>query len=256
MADPTEERDPLAPLSVVGANPPRVVYTGSQTAYRIQLFNRPEISNLLGENVLVAFYKCLRGLDRIAALEHLMRLNNIAADAPQTGPGAADEFGYSRNRTLLGFLLASTMHEMGEALQELCSAIGVFPDLRELATWTPLNQLRGEWHTAQPSSVIRNQLGAHLGHRATYVEGIRAMAADPVLLFEAAGPHEYDGWYPAPTDALLAACRIEDAMMEAFVARQYDAHRALPALMFAFLADVLDTRGIPVVDERTEEGDG
>jgi hypothetical protein len=94
-----------------------------------------------------------------------------------------DQLGYDtpegrRNLNVLALSLAGTMHEVGEALQDLRKA-GVERLVSNASAWEPLDSVRKRWHKQPIPSRVRNDLAFHLGDRATYERGWKkALAAN------------------------------------------------------------------------------
>lgn len=228
-----------------------VAYVGSPSAWRLELRNPSAIAARVGDRVFAALLKCFCGIDRILTLEHLMHLVVTAErELPPSHPAAVDEAAYTRDRTHVGFQLASTLHEMGEALQQLCNVIGPSRELRELDTWAPLDAVRAQWHTQPISSQVRNQLGAHLGNREHYVAAVQHMTTETIMLYETTGDRRHFGRYTGASELLFRELGIDGETFRTFVERQFRTHDQLPELFFAFLRDVLIARGVPIVDER------
>ena len=181
------------------------------------------------------------GVERILTFEHLIYLNQKASTAPPDG--IADEHAFDRNRVVLAFILAGTLYEMGDALQELCST-GIAADLRETESWQALNKLRAEWNTAEYASMIRNNFAFHLGDQPDYVSGIASIDDDPVLLFESRGSKRFAGRFHAPWNALFRALNVKNEDIDDFARSARDAHVALPDLVIAFFAEVINSKGV------------
>jgi hypothetical protein len=227
-------------------NPPRVMVHSAGQAQEICLHNPLGIADKLGRPVLAAFLKCFMGVERILTFEHLMYLNNEASKAPSI----TDEHSFTRNLMILGFLLQGTMYEVGEALQDLCSAkVAADPTIR--SAWAPLDALRAQCHKDDYASTIRNNFSHHLGERDAYELGIEQLVVnngkDPLVLYETNGGRRHTGRYAAPWDALFSAHNIQDNEIDEFIKRSQQAHNNLPDLVFEFFRAVLDARGIPVL---------
>jgi hypothetical protein len=236
--------DPAAPSPQ--PNPPRVVIFGDRNAHEIRLHNPQGIADAIGPKVLGAFLKCFMGVERIVTFEHLIYLNEQARKQP--GP-EADEQSFDRNNLTLAMMLAGTMYEIGEALQQLCNAkVAVDPKLRQ--AWAPLDMLRKEWNTDKYAAMIRNGFVFHLGDIDKYTEGVAKLTMDPAILFETTGSMRVSGRYHAPWNALFKAHKIVDEEIEPFVKRTQKAHVELPEFLYAFFRAALDARGVPVTFEK------
>jgi hypothetical protein len=229
----------------IDPNPPRIVVYGDDPKgpQQMRLHNPRGIADKLGHDVLAAFYKCFMGVERVLALEHLMFINNKAST---TGlDPLVDEHAFLRNATLLGMLLAGTMHEVGEALQQLCDTkIAANQALRD--SWAPLNKLRKEWNKSPYGSKIRNSFAFHLGEIGDYKAGIKLLKEDPALLYETNGGKRFAGRYHVMWNTLFKAHSVMNEEIAPFINKTQAAHRDLPDLVFAFFREVVDTRGVPV----------
>lgn len=227
-------------IAGTGDSSPRVVVYGIR-AQEIHLHNPHAIAEMLSWKVLAAFYKCFHGADRIRALDHLMDLTNLADAIEESGDDEAA--GYTRDRLLVGFLLAGTMREVAIALNEL-HGTGVTRDASLRDSWTKLNVIRKLFNDDYARN-IRNNFAMHLGRQHHFVGGIMCGKTETVKLFETSGkPH--GGLFREPLDALLRAHGIRDGELFEFVKRTKEAHKALPQLLIDLFRDVLALRGVPV----------
>lgn len=230
------------------SNPPRVIVYGATSAQEVCLHNPLGIAAKIGRDVLAAFHKCFMGVERILTFEHLMYLNQEASKSPTL----TDEHSFTRNHVILAWILAGTMYEVGEALQDLCNAkVAADPAMRD--AWKPLDTLRAEWHKDGYAATVRNNFSHHLGKREEYAKGLEMLVAntgqDPVVLYETSGGKRHTGRYRVIWDVLFQAHGIQDDEIEAFVKRTQRAHNDLPDLVFAFFREVLEARGVPVILE-------
>jgi len=230
------------------SNPPRVVVYGETSALEICLHNPLGIAGKISPQVLAAFFKCFMGVERVLTFEHLMYLNHEASQSPTLTDGHS----FTRNHMVLAMLLAGTMYEVGDALQDLCSArVAEDPSMRD--SWGPLDKVRAQWYKHDYASKIRNNFSHHLGEREKYAEGLEKLIAntgqDPVVLYETDGGRRYTGRYRVTWDVLFQAHDIQDEQMKPFVKRTQEAHNDLPDLVFNFFREVLDARGVPVIHD-------
>jgi hypothetical protein len=227
---------------------PAVHYVGSASGpWRIEFIEPEAVRNLVGARLFALFMKCFVGADRIVALDQLLRISRReqGIDSPEA----------LRNQMLAFWLIAGTMHELGSALQELCSAKVVMKMRRKRAVWGPLNKLRAEWNTSVMGSLMRNQLGHHLGETQLYEAGIsEAIRRRPRRLrfLDASGSAYHDGRYMLAWDAIHLGLNIEVKDLSKFMGRTKKAHEALPERLTAAFFEVLRTVGVPVEDRRSE----
>ncbi len=190
---------------------------------------------------------CFVAADRIVSLEQLLIMS-------QKQQGMVEMHEAPRNQILIFWLLAGTLHETGAALQELCSAQVVKKMKKKKTVWGPLNSLRGEWNTSPMGSMMRNQIGHHLGETKYYEAGLAAVTARRkrrVTLLKASGSAYHDGRYVLAADAVLLGLNIQKADMVRFMSREKKAHLAFPARLTEAFMEVLRTVGIGFVDART-----
>lgn len=147
---------------------PRLVLHGSPSNWGIRVEQPKQVAKIIGADVLAAFYKCFVGIDRLMTLEHLVFISQIEHAAQN---GGRDTPSAERDMQLLAFLLAGTLYELGEALQQLTSAKCVLL-LRDREAWTPINKFRKEWHKNAYAAKIRNGYSHHLGEIDTFKSGI------------------------------------------------------------------------------------
>jgi hypothetical protein len=228
---------------------PYVEIDRGDDAYEFRMHNVQAIANAIGERVLAAFYKCFVGVERIAAYEHLIHLNNYCARRPDDHP-ETDQHGFDRNLRVLVTLMHGIMYEMGEGLQNLCNA-QVVTRIQNRELWMPLNKIRGDWHTEEYAALVRNTFAHHLGEVEDYVRGIRHADAPAVAVLHVFNRHRATGQYREPHDALLRAHNIQDQRHAEFVRAAFRDHVRLPELLQPLFEEVLRTCGVAVcVTER------
>jgi hypothetical protein len=219
---------------------PRVVVYGGK-AQEICVHNPRAVGEMVGVNVLAAFYKCFNGADRVRALEHVMDLVHHAERIEDAHDDEAA--GYTRDRLVVGFMLAGAMREVAIALNEL-HGTRLTRDVSLREVWAPLDAIRRQFEEAFARN-IRNNFSMHLGEQQHYIDGIMSGKHEKVMLFETSGkPH--GGVFREPWDALLRGHGIEGEQMDGFIGRTKKAHNALPQLLINLFRDVLELRGVPV----------
>jgi hypothetical protein len=234
-------------MSAIGvAISPTAVFSGSVDGdWRVSLVNPQAIVHVVGRAVFAAFLKCFVATDRVMTLEQMLQLNSlhVAKDSPAQ----------NRNLQVLAFLMAGTLYELGDALQELCDA-KVYEKLSDKSSWTPVNEARARWHKNKLMSKFRNQLGHHLGDPDVYTKGLDAMLqgnAD-LLLARGRGRARHSDEYPGAWDALFQGTDIDEAAFQQGLLLTKTTHLELPDQLLAVFAEVLDSCGIPVLDQRSK----
>lgn len=214
--------------------------------------NLQGMRDLIGVDLLAAFLKCFHGVDRLLSLEQLLMVNQRSLED--------GSIAQTRNLRLVAFYLASTMYELGDALQGLCSA-RVVERISDRAVWEPVNQLRGQWRGDARFGKIRNALGFHLGERDDYRTGIDRLVDQPTAAESLFYVHDgegrrHEGECRLAFDSLLAGLSIDESDMHYVLAATRQAHVQLPDQLIAVWADVCETAGIPIVTEPDSELSG
>jgi len=229
---------------------PAVRFVGSKSdVWKIQIDNPKAVADAIGVEPLAAFYKCFVGVDRVVTLEHLLYLNEGFA---KTEPDGRDSFAFERNLSVLIIMLAGTIYEVANALQDLQSTT-VVKNLKDKSTWEPLNEMRKKWLNDPMATTVRNGIAFHLGERNDYVKGIEN-SPDPAILIEARTMKEKWSRFVAPWEALLFGVGIKPGAMsdfEEYVKRLRAAHTELPLKIYPFFNAVLSEHGIKILDELT-----
>lgn len=207
--------------------------------------NPKGIAEALGADVLAALYKCFVGIDRIMTFEHLIYISQVEYAEKN---GGRDTPSAERNMHVLFLLLAGTLYELGDALQQLTSAKCALK-LSDRSVWNPVNELRKKWHKDPMGAKIRNGFSHHLGDIDDFKRGIEDGPAE-VELIRGHTELRYGARFIEPWDALFRAAAFDFAEYEAFARRTKEDHEALPEHMVELLSELLTANGIDVVDER------
>lgn len=224
---------------------PRVVFHGTSSNWGVRLVNPKGIADVIGADVLAALYKCFVGIDRVMAFEHLLYLSQVSPDGK---PGWRDTASAERDMHVLFVLLAGTMYELGDALQQLASTKCALK-IGDKTIWEPINELRKQWHKDPMASKIRNGFAHHLGDLGDFRRGIEN-SPDEVELTRNEGERRHGGRFIEPWAALLRAADFDNADFDTFVRKTQAGHESLPDHMIALFAELLFGHGIEVVDER------
>lgn len=227
-------------ITGTGTSAPRVVVYGTK-AQDIEIHNPHAVAKQLGGNVLAAFYKCFNGADRLRALQHVMDLIHHAERIEDAHNDQSA--GYTRDRTVVGFLLAGAVRETAIALNEL-HGTRITRDQSMQESWGPLNAIRLLFEEEYARN-IRNNFAMHLGEQQHYVDGIASGKDQVALLFMNSGK-EHGGVFPEAWNALFRAHGLADKMMDAFVGLTKEAHETLPILLINLYRDALELRGVRV----------
>jgi hypothetical protein len=203
------------------------------------------MADVIGIDVLAALYKCLVGVDRITTLEHLIYISQV--DYANRN-GGRDTPSAERNMHLLFLLMAGTMYEVGEALQQLTSAKAALK-VKDKTVWEPINELRKSWYREPYASKIRNCFSHHLGELDSFKRGIEK-SPDQVELLRGQTTLRHGARFLEPWNALLRGEDLQDNEFDAFVKKTQAGHDSLPEHMVKFFAELLSANGIEVVDER------
>jgi hypothetical protein len=221
---------------------PRAVITRTGGRTQLKLINPDAAVSRIGVDVLAAFFKCFVAADRISTFEQMLVFN--ANSLPE------DSVAYERNLRTIVFLLASTMYEAASALQELTS-VRVIERMKDKTLWEPLNQLRGQWHKDHLASVVRNQLGHHLGQLDNYKKGVAQQAESVDLLVYAADDElRLSTAFPGAWDALFGGLEISQEEIESVISETQKGHLVFHDLIAAAFGEVVRTAGIDVQDDR------
>lgn len=233
---------------------PALRLLGSRSgSWETRLENPKAIAAALGPNVLAAFYKCFVALDRIQAIEHLILITN---EHSRTEAGADDVVHHNRSPSVerdfhfLMLMIAGTMYELGNALQQLVST-KVVMGLKDRSAWEPLGAMSKRWQRDPMASKMRNGFAHHLGELDAYARGI-ANSRDTVVLETGRTLRQGESRFVAPLDALLFGEAIEDERLEPFLERMSADHRALADHLHRFFATVLREHGIALINDVTD----
>jgi hypothetical protein len=219
------------------------VFSGSSDGYwKLSLLNPQAIAASVGRQILAAFFKCFVATDRVTTLEQMLELNalHVAVDTPA----------YDRNLRILVLLMASTLYELGQALQELCEA-RVVEKMSDKSPWDSVNEARKRWHTDPLMGKLRNQLGHHLGKLDNYCRGVDSMvnSNDDILLAHG-GQTRHSEEYPAAWNAIFLGIDIDAKAFADGVRLTRKTHEDLPDALVAVFAEVLEGCGVHVEDRR------
>ena len=201
---------------------PKAVFAGSLVGdWRVSLVDAKAIQVAIGRPLFAAFLKCFVGVDRVMSLEQMLELNqhHLERDSPA----------HDRNLRVLVFLMAGTLYELGEALQELCSA-RVTERMADKNEWTPINAIRKQWHTNPLMSKFRNQLAHHLGELEAYGKGLDAtLGADTqMILSRGRGQTRYADESPAAWEVLFRGVEISNAEFQQGIVLTRETHLRIP----------------------------
>ena len=195
--------------------------SGSDESWEVRLDGARELCDRVGLDLVAAFLKCFEGVDRVVVLEQMLVFSsrNLPEDSPS----------HRRNQRILVLMLGATMYELGEALQELCSA-KVVEKMNDRSAWKPVNELRGRWRGDSRLAQLRNTFGFHLGHLDLYRAGLAARLAesDEQLFVRSEGTKRHDTECVLPFNALLAGAGIEDQWVKDVFTMTWNAHTELP----------------------------
>ncbi len=221
--------------TVMSDNPSSVVFRPNGEFW---LIGAREVVEGIGAPLFAAFLKCFNGSDRLLTLEHFV---------VQTMELPEDSLHQRRNLRLLGFYLASTMSESGEALQELCNA-QVVTKMTNRNLWNPLNAWRARWQGDGLVRRFRNTFGFHLGPVSLYEAGVSKMLdeSNDLLFARLDRPRRHDGEFVLGHDALFRGFDLQSEDLERIVAMANEAHTNLPDALMAAWIDVLETAGIEI----------
>jgi hypothetical protein len=212
------------------------------------------MADVIGIDLLAALYKCFVGVDRIATLQHLVFISQIDYASRN---GGRDTPSAKRNMRLLFLLMAGTMHELGDALQQVRSAKAALK-IKDENVWKPINELRKRWHKAPYASKIRNGFSHHLGELDAFKQGIAKSPDQVELLHGQELLHDraalrFDARFVEPWDALLRAededDEDQDDEFKAFAEKTQADHGSLSEHMMKLFTELLSANEIEVVDE-------
>jgi hypothetical protein len=224
---------------------PRLVYRRTPNGvYSIVITEPKEISVLVGDRLFAALLKCFLGSDRLLSLEDLLAVSSKHHEQ--------DSISYDRNLRLLVLLLAATLFELGEALQEL-NAARVVDKMKNPAVWNPLNDLGKSLRGNNLFRRLRHQLGHHLGDAQLYDDGLHKVLArdDRELVFERAdGRLRHGGECVLAQHVVEAGLGIKPDTLKELIEFTQKSHKELPDHLVAVFAEVLKTAGVEVVMEK------
>lgn len=221
---------------------------GSRSGEWQALIEDPKgLGDMIGRDVLAAFYKCFVALDRVTSIEHLIFITHQHSTGLALGRKAHS---VERNYQMLALMLVGTMYELGIALQDLL-ATKVAANLTDRTRWKPLDEIRKRWQNDPMANKMRNGFAHHLGDVAAYAQGIDK-SADVVVFQRGTGGGLGKDRFIAPWDALLAGEGIRDEELEPFLQRMSTDHRGLREMLFDFFGTVVRNAGVGYVDETTE----
>jgi hypothetical protein len=226
---------------------PRLVFHGTRNDWGIRIDNPKAVADVIGVDLLASLYKCFVGIDRLTTFEHLIYISQV--DYAKRN-GGRDTPSAERNMHVLFLLMAGTLHELGDALQQLTSAKAALK-IKDKGVWGPVNELRKRWHKDPYASQIRNGFSHHLGELDTFKQGIAA-SPDQVELMHGQTSLRHGARFVEPWNALMRAEKIEDEEFDAFVKKTQEAHDKLPEHMVRLFTELLSSNGIDVVDERRD----
>jgi len=242
---------PCAHTRIMGGKPrdkiPRLVWRGTDKKWQLRLKGARQLCDRVGHKLVAAFLKCLEGVNRVLALEHLVVLN-----LKVLGRGSVV---FERNERVLVLLLGSTLYELGKALQQLCD-MRVVEKMNDKSAWAPVNKLRKIWTNDKRLSQLRNTFGFHLGELDDYRAGLaaRLAASDSQLYVRGEGSKRHDTDFTLPFNALLAGAKIEDDWVQAVFTMTYEAHTELPDQLHAVWMEVLRTAGVRIPADEDDPG--
>jgi hypothetical protein len=227
---------------------PRIVAVGKHSdSWRVELSEFADIAKAVGEDVFAAFMRCFVGADRLKSLLHFY----IAADEKFGNIGPASE----RNFNVSWLLVVGTLHELGDALQALCST-QAHTKLKSQKTWLPLNKLRKTWYKAPLASRVRNQGGHHLGDTDVYKAGMAKLGEMTVdiPLRVGHGQQRHHSFARGAWDVLLLGMssktatrpEVEIAQLRRLLKDAGVAHRKLHDSLEAYFIAVLANAGIGI----------
>jgi hypothetical protein len=206
-----------------------------------------DIAKAIGEDAFAAFMRCFVGADRLKSLLHFY----IAAEEKFGGIGPASE----RNFNVSWLLVVGTLHEVGDALQVLCST-QAHMKLKNQRPWLRLNKLRKTWYKQPLASRVRNQGGHHLGDMDVYKAGmakLSEMTLDTPLRV-GQGQRRDHSFARGAWDVLLLGMTSKTAMRPEVEIVQLKrllkdagvAHRKLHDALEAYFIAVLESAGIGI----------
>lgn len=221
---------------------------GSRSGEWQALIEHPKaLGDLIGRDVLAAFYKCFVALDRVTAIGHLIFITHQHSEQLPAGRHTPS---IERDYQMLMLMMVGTMYELGVALQNLLAS-KVVANLADRSTWAPLDEMRKRWQNDPMANKMRNGFAHHLGDVAAYARGIEK-SADIVVFQRGTGMGPGKDRFIAPWDALLAGEGIRDEDLKPFLQRMSSDHLGLRERLFDFFGTVAQSRGVAYVDELTD----
>jgi hypothetical protein len=241
-----ERHQPLE--SSVRARIPLLQIRGREESdWRVGLAEVGQVSASLGEDTLAAFLKCFVGADRLKSLLQMFALAQETVNN-DTVPG-------ERNLFVFSMLVVGTLHELGNALQELENT-KVHLRMNDRTAWEPLRVFRAVWKDHPVGKRMRNEAGHHLGNLTTYKRGLKELTRTSIdtPLLVGMGQGALSDFATGAWDVLLRGIsgdsgqkkELDHTDLKSLLDDMVVAQREFyPALLGAFI-EALDTVGVQV----------
>lgn len=232
--------------AAIAPKPQIVVWTDPNGQFAIELICTEKVVTRIGSETFASFMKCFMGVDRLMAFQSLYRLNTAYV------PGSS--VNYLRNWKVILFSVAGTAHELGDALQELCSTqvVRKLPD-REM--WGPLDEIRGRWKKHPILSRFRNEIAFHLGERDTYTRGMVGMPTTTLFVAGEGLGERSEGAYQLPWEILMRGLDFGGKDEEAltFLGKMVPDTFHLPRLLTQVFLAVAGFSGVRIVKRKCRQ---
>lgn len=186
------------------------------------------------------------GLDRLMSLEDLMGTLYEAR--------RADSAAKSRDLRALAVLLASTLVELGEALQRVCNA-RVVERIPDISFWAPLNEKMKKWSHDPDLRAVRNTLGHHLADRGRSAlnTGLDELLLrnHEVSLGRGNGDRRHDDMHLLGWNAVTRAQGLEGARLDELLRTTKQGHVEFAEELWTLWLAIITHAGIPVTYDET-----
>jgi hypothetical protein len=226
----------------------RAVVSGTPNGpWEFQAVELAAVVAAVGERPFAASMKCFVGVDRLMAFEQMLFFN--------TKQLKEESVAYTRNLRVLVMMLAGTLCELGDALQELNTALAL-RGLVDADAWKPLNECRKLWTGDARLRKARNQVAHHLGDRELYDRALAAVVADETVtdrIYHGDGSRRHDGETELGWGLVLVGLDMTADDFVALLKMTQEGHEGLPGLMGQFFLDLLQRCGVEI-ENRMEAG--
>jgi hypothetical protein len=220
---------------------PSILASGSRDGrWQFRAVDLGVVVSAVGTRLFAACMKCFVGVDRLMTFEQMLVFNMRELNL--------ESIAYTRNLRVLVMMLAGTLHELGDALHELNTALAL-RRLGDLPSWKPLYDRRRLWTGNAGLRKARNQMAHHLGDSALYDAALNARVAAGTAencIYHRDGTKRQDGEGELGWALLLRGLDMPEEQLMALLETTRARHEDVPDLMAQFFGDLLERCGVEI----------